>query len=197
MKTEETIRLENEIYNATNNGSTFGCFEVTIGIGGKERVDYMTYNTKGDFRCYEIKVSLSDFHSNAKISFVGNFNYYVLTNDLYEKVKDEIPNEVGVYVGGLCQKRAKRQELKVEKQILIDSLIRSFSHNYKNSRLSDNAKHMTNLKRKISSYERSEKRDQKELMWLKFSIRSVLDKRQIEKIDDYMFEHYDKYDALW
>jgi len=70
MKTEETNKLEKEIYNATSNRSTFGCFEVTIGWYGKERVDYMTYNTKGEFRCYEIKVSLSDFKSNAKISLV-------------------------------------------------------------------------------------------------------------------------------
>ena len=51
MKTEETKRLEMAIWNATNKQGVFGCFEVTIGWFGKERVDYMTFDTKGDFRC--------------------------------------------------------------------------------------------------------------------------------------------------
>mgnify|MGYP000163993137 CR=1 FL=1 len=53
MKTEETKRLERAIWKATNKQGVFGCFEVTIGWFGKERVDYMTYDTKGVFRCYE------------------------------------------------------------------------------------------------------------------------------------------------
>ena len=92
MKTKKTLKLEKQIYNATKKMGVFGCFEVTIGFFGKERVDYMTYDTKGIFRCYEIKVSKSDFHSNAKLSFVGHYNYYVLTRKLYEEVKDEIPD---------------------------------------------------------------------------------------------------------
>ena len=85
-KTEETLRLERSIFKATKKMGVFGCFEVTIGFFGKERVDYMTYDTKGIFRCYEIKTSLSDFHSKAKKTFCGHYNYYVLTKELYEKV---------------------------------------------------------------------------------------------------------------
>lgn len=98
---------------------------MTIGWFGKERVDYITYDTKGIWRCYEIKVSKSDFHSNAKKTFVGHYNYFVLTNELYEEVKDEIPNSIGVYVGGDLVKRAKKQALGVDEQILKDSMIRS------------------------------------------------------------------------
>lgn len=45
-KTEVTKQLEDAIYKETSKQGTFGCFEVTIGWYGDERVDYMTYNTK-------------------------------------------------------------------------------------------------------------------------------------------------------
>ena len=103
----------------------FGCFEVTIGWYGKERIDYITYDTKGTWRCYEIKVSKSDFHSKAKHTFIGHYNYYVMTQDLYNQVKDEIPSYIGVYVKNNLIKRPKKQELKVDEQILKNSMIRS------------------------------------------------------------------------
>lgn len=111
MKTEQTISLERAIRRATRKMGVFGCFEVTIGFFGKERVDYMTYDTKGIFRCYEIKVSKADFHSDAKQSFVGHYNYYVLTKELYEAVKDEIPAGIGAYVGGTCVKRPTKVDI--------------------------------------------------------------------------------------
>jgi hypothetical protein len=106
----------------------FGCFEVTIGWFGKERVDYITYDTKGIWRCYEIKVSVPDFRSKSKTTFCGHYNYYVMPVELYEKVKNEIPSHVGVYVNGITSvKRAKKQDLGVDEQVLKDSLIRSLS----------------------------------------------------------------------
>ena len=48
-----------------------------------------------------------------------------MTNELYEEVKDEIPNHIGVYLGGNLIKRAKKQELGIDEQILKDSMIRS------------------------------------------------------------------------
>ena len=44
-KTEETLKLEHYIWVSTQKTGTFGCFEVTIGFGGRERVDYMTVMT--------------------------------------------------------------------------------------------------------------------------------------------------------
>lgn len=111
MKTAETVALEKAIRRATYKMGTFDCYEVTIGYGGKERVDYMTYDTKGIFRCYEVKVSKADFHSAAVKSFVGHYNYYVLTRELYDQVKGEIPDWVGVYIGDYCAKKAKKQDL--------------------------------------------------------------------------------------
>ena len=65
-KTEETLKLERAIFFATQKTGVFSCFEVTIGFFGNERVDYMTFDTKGIWRCYEIKTSMSDFNSKAK-----------------------------------------------------------------------------------------------------------------------------------
>lgn len=46
-KSELTKQLEQQIWSATICQGTFGCLEVTIGWFGKERVDYLTYDTKG------------------------------------------------------------------------------------------------------------------------------------------------------
>lgn len=130
MKTDETKQIELGIFNATCKQGVFGCFEVTIGWFGKERVDYMTYDTKGIFRCYEIKITKADFHSPCHNSFVGNFNYYVLPIKLYEQVKNEIPNFVGVYVldnkSVYSVKNAKRKAVE-SPDVLKDSIIRSLS----------------------------------------------------------------------
>ncbi|WP_258871459.1 hypothetical protein [Halobacillus trueperi] len=126
-KTELTEKLEKEIYKATKKQGVFGCFEVTIGWFGNERVDYMTFDTKGIWRCYEVKVSVSDFRSKSKKTFCGHYNYYVMPRELFDKVKDEIPPHIGVYVGGCSVKRAKKQELGEDEQTLKDSLIRSLS----------------------------------------------------------------------
>lgn len=53
----------------------------------------------------------ADFHSAAVKSFVGHYNYYVLTRELYDQVKEEIPDWVGVYIGDYCAKKAKKQDL--------------------------------------------------------------------------------------
>lgn len=112
-KTPETIKQEKLIWDATveNRMDTFGCFEVTIGIHGKERVDYLTVDTKGIWRAYEIKVSKPDFHSKHANSWVGHYNYYVMPLHLYEQVKHEIPPDIGVYCDGSCIKQAKYHDI--------------------------------------------------------------------------------------
>lgn len=39
------------------------------------------------FRCYEIKVTLADLKSSAKQTFLGDYNYLVVTNELWEKIQ--------------------------------------------------------------------------------------------------------------
>lgn len=130
------------------------CFEVTIGWFGKERVDCLSYDTNGIWRCYEIKVSKSDFHSKAKKTFCGHYNYYVLTSDLYEKIKDEIPNHIGVYVGGSLVKKAKKQELSVDEQVLKDSMIRSLYRESEKILKSDEPTIVESLKRQLNYQKR-------------------------------------------
>lgn len=157
-KTDKTIELERNIYRATVFGKMgiFGCHEVTIGWYGKERVDYMTYDSKGVFRCYEIKVSKADFYSKAHNTFVGHYNYYVMPKELYEQVKNDIPKHIGVYLdsGWYCEKRAKKQELSVDADILKDSMIRSLHYNASRI-LADRSP--TRLEQEIKARKRAEK----------------------------------------
>lgn len=69
------------------------------------RVDYMLFKPinnsisgieKGDFSCYEIKSSVDDFHSKNGHNFIGDKNYYVMPESVFENVKNEIPYFVGV-----------------------------------------------------------------------------------------------------
>ena len=59
-KTKLTEKLEREIWKTICKMGTFGCFEVTIGLGwtGNQRVDFLSYSTDGTWRCFEIKVEI-------------------------------------------------------------------------------------------------------------------------------------------
>ncbi|MBC2391348.1 hypothetical protein [Listeria booriae] len=132
-KSELTKTAEYLIYQEWGSKlGTFCCDEVMIGnqLDHHGIVDYLIYDTKGIWRCYEIKVTLADFRSAALKTFVGNYNYYVLPFELYQKVKHEIPNQIGV----ICfdripyvQKRPKKQELAVDKEVMYYSLIKSLA----------------------------------------------------------------------
>lgn len=87
------------------------------------RVDYMRYkpvnNTvsgieKGDFYCYEIKSSLADFRSKNGHNFIGDYNYYVMPEEVFLQVQDLIPYFVGVLAprqrGMIAVKKARRRD---------------------------------------------------------------------------------------
>ena len=88
------------------------------------RVDYMRFVPinqsvsgieQGKFYCYEIKSCVADFNSKNGHNFIGDLNYYVMTQELHEQVKDKIPYFVGVYVllSDNClilKKKAKKQD---------------------------------------------------------------------------------------
>lgn len=194
-KTEQTIKLEKQIYNSTKKQGVFGCYEVTIGWFGKERVDYMTYDTKGIYRCFEIKVSKSDFFSKAKVSFLGHYNYYVLTPELYkdESIRQAIPENIGVYIGDenyySCDlvKRAKKQELQVNEQVLKDSMIRSLTRYFDEKIKNEDEYYLTMVKREMKSLEgsinsyRQENNDLKHMLYHKFGSRW---RRVLEDMED-------------
>ena len=93
-KTRLTKLCESALWRENARMWVFGCFEVSIGWESREIVDFITYKTNNEFRCYEIKVSKSDFHSKAKLSFVGDYNYYVMPTKLYEELKIEAKKQV-------------------------------------------------------------------------------------------------------
>ena len=106
----------------------------------RDRLDMCAYDTDGSFRGYEIKRNLQDFHSPASWSWICNFNYFVMPNDLYNKVKDEIPAGIGVWVVREnskkmeCVKRPGRRELLCPKEDMLHAMIQAFSREYKKYR---------------------------------------------------------------
>lgn len=179
-KTELTLELEDSIYKETSKMGVFGCFEVTIGWFGNERVDYLTYDTKGIWRCYEIKVSKADFHSKAKKTFIGNYNYFVMTNELYEEVKQEIPAHIGVYCGRNLKKRPKKQELGVDEQILKNSMIRSLSREQDKFKKTCDINYLNKLKNKITNLEKQSRENQNKYINYSNAIYEICDKYNLD-----------------
>lgn len=106
-----TLSLKRYI-NPKNDPRIYTAREVTFdyATGHSVRVDYMWFKPvnnfvsgieKGDFYCYEVKSSVEDFHSKNGHNFIGDFNYYVMPADVYEKVQKEVPWRVGVFVSSM------------------------------------------------------------------------------------------------
>ncbi len=141
VKSDNTLAAERYLYNLLLKGklNVYGCHEVTIGIEplkkGREIVDFLTYDSKNVFRAYEIKVTKEDLKSTAKLSFVGHYNYLVLTEELYEEVKDTdlLPFNVGIIiVGEGLIKKSGRKTLSMSDNIkLLESLMRSLNRENK------------------------------------------------------------------
>ena len=98
-KTQLTLDIEEALYFYELEKGEIAVEEVGM-PGDWGIVDTLALRTQADgtheWRCYEIKVSKSDFRSQARITFVGHYNYYVLPRPLYEQVKEEIPAFAGV-----------------------------------------------------------------------------------------------------
>lgn len=100
--------LTEKLINPHNDPRIYWAKEVTFDYSSSHaiRVDYMKFkpvnNTvggieKGDFYCYEVKSSVEDFHSKNGHNFIGDFNYYIMPEEVYAAVSLEIPYAVGVY----------------------------------------------------------------------------------------------------
>lgn len=109
----------------------------------RERVDVLMYESTGIWRCYEIKNSVNDFRSSAKLSFWGDYNYYILNADIYETVKNEIPDGIGVWIvykpdgckGWMeCVKKPKKREKLCSHESLMFALMQALSREYKKYR---------------------------------------------------------------
>ena len=157
IKTELTTKMEKAIRKETaKNMGLFQCYEVTIGWYGNGRVDFMTMDTKDIFRCYELKITKEDFHSKHGHNFVGHFNYYVIPEELYDDIKDEIPKHIGVYCYyedkdycSLIKKPKKHvvtdDMINILKNSMIRSLYREANKYIKNTKMKYNKKHYKNF----------------------------------------------------
>ena len=144
MKTKE---LEYFLFNHIRKTGRYISFEMEVPLKvissydkpfavnlGAERVDMIAYDESDDaWMFYELKVSVSDFHSKAKLSFQGNYNYLVMPEDTFEKVKGEIPSGLGVYLARdngttWCYAAPKRKELGCDRALLKESFMRSLSN---------------------------------------------------------------------
>lgn len=158
MKRPETVQIEKILLSSCFGSNPklakeYGTTEITIDFhrngNGRELVDFMTYDAKKDlFRCYEIKVTMADFKSKAKKSWYGNYNYLVLSSDLYSQQslddwKQCIPHHVGIIsVNPMSQSKVVARKASFveisekDKDMLKRSLIRTlFYQNQKNTPL--------------------------------------------------------------
>lgn len=161
MKRSETLIIEQALHDSLFGSNPalakeYGTTEVTLGfcrngrINGKtEIVDFMSYDMKKDiYRCYEIKVTMQDFKSHASKSWYGNYNYLVLSQELYNQQgldwwKERIPEYAGIIA--INTKTGSRETIKrasyrnvtdEHKQALKDSLLRTLF--YQNRKLRKN-----------------------------------------------------------
>jgi len=163
MKTELTKKLEESAIKTLKGVGTFLCPEVGISIYEDKQVvsrnkvtgeefEYIFHEKKteivdillwkagpetkdGEWRCYEIKITKQDFYSKNAHTFVGNYNYYIMPMEVYNEVKYDIADFVGVYtyeepITGAwkyikCIKKPKWRELQVSADILKYSMIKS------------------------------------------------------------------------
>ncbi len=113
--------------NPNNDSRIYWAKEVTFdyATGNAIRVDFMKFkpvnNTvsgieKGDFCCFEVKSSVEDFHSKNGHNFIGDFNYYVMPEEVYATVRNEIPYYVGVFVPERMNYRGEWYDLKSVKK---------------------------------------------------------------------------------
>ncbi|MHC5227031.1 hypothetical protein ACYSNW_01995 [Enterococcus sp. LJL99] len=140
MKTALTLEIEESLYYYCRENGDIVVEEVTMpedqGIVDTLSCRLLPTN-QFEWRCYEVKVSKADFRSTAKLSFIGHYNYFVLPEALFEKVKEDIPKSIGVMVYHqyltsqeqkspgyfTVEKKPQRQELIVNEQALLFRLI--------------------------------------------------------------------------
>jgi hypothetical protein len=154
-----TKELEAKLFKTLSKMGVYMCLEVAMphhaginGYGNRERVDLLLLEAhgwnyeSGIWRCFEIKVSKSDFHSKAAVTFYGNFNYYAMPRELYEKVKQEIPDGIGVFVADEhydhceCVRKPKRIELVIPHNKLLFALMQGLSREYRKTKRAEGEK---------------------------------------------------------
>lgn len=144
-KSEKTYELEEIITLAVARADRIGCAEVTLDDFGI--VDFISMELNGNrtVRCYELKISKSDFLSEAKKTFIGEYNYYVIPTELWHEVKGHIEPGIGVWVidkhgNPSVRKKASRMECPMDKSRIMGKILRALNR--------ENLKHAENMWRK-------------------------------------------------
>ena len=140
MKSEKTYELEEIITLATSRANRIGCPEVTLDDNGI--VDFICMDLDGEkiVRCYELKITKSDFLSDAKKTFIGEFNYYVIPSELWMSVKNYVEPWVGVWLVSpqgrpYVKKKAVRRPCQMDKKRIMGKILRALNR--------ENLKHAT------------------------------------------------------
>lgn len=116
-----------------------GCYDVKVHLPGNDMVmDFMTYDSNGDaIGCYIIKTTVSNLFTINPKSFCGNYNYLVITQDMWKSIKEDksyfdnlLPDFVGIVICDItnkttfCLRYTKRQALSAyNHSALKDNLI--------------------------------------------------------------------------
>lgn len=211
MKTDVTLDLEKRIDSYINKQGVWGCPEVTL---NSERVDYMSIDCNSIVRCFEIKISLSDFNSKASHTFVGNYNYYVVPVELVTKIINLIPDDIGLLVphgehhvfaeyefpGTLkCIIRPKKRLLsKYALKEIQCSMIRALRRERDKFLVDSNSeKRISDLKRQLSKQERHSKSLDKEILRLlgdnsrmSWAFKNLYGKEAYQKLKDEEYRLY-------
>lgn len=105
------LRLENHV-NPHNDPRIYTANEVTFDYSTNHaiRVDFMRFKPvnnsisgieKGNVYCYEIKSSVDDYCSGHGLNFIGDYNYLVMPESVFDALQDRIPYFVGVLIPDL------------------------------------------------------------------------------------------------
>lgn len=164
-KRVETLGIENILSKNCEEKRIYGCEEVTIGFVGKGRgneiVDFMSMDSKGIIKCYEIKVTLQDLKSGAAKSWYGNYNYLVVGYNLMQQ-KDKwietISKSIGImYFSGSelhSFRKAVRNEIDTDTSMMLkESLLRSLYYKMKKYKDSSDLEKTKRLQKRISDAE--------------------------------------------
>ncbi len=106
--TKHLTELLRKHINPNNDTRIYTAAEVTFDYYTEHpiRIDYMRFKPvnnsqggieRGSFYCFEVKSCKEDFESGHGLNFIGDFNYLVLPEGLYDQLKRKIPYDVGVY----------------------------------------------------------------------------------------------------
>ena len=140
-----TKQIEKIAYNFLWKKGRYLIFEVAVprAIQNKyhrDRLDLCTYDSDGIFRGYEIKRNINDFHSASSWSWICNYNYFIMPKELYYKVKEEIPDGIGVWTvtekskDMILEKRPKYRNLLCDKEDMLKMMLQGLSREYKKYR---------------------------------------------------------------